>query len=175
PALQRGREPVTGRAARTHSGSDPRHRQQQLIHAPGCARRPPYRDRLHSRSRLAQCPAGRVEHPRTGRALPAAAESPDRTRPAPQLNCPALRPVRRRNSEETFMGYRLSKLYTRTGDAGTTGLAEGSRVPADSQRIEAMGTVDELNSSLGVLRAGMCSSALQPLVEALAPVEHRLF
>lgn len=73
------------------------------------------------------------------------------------------------------MGYRLSKLYTRTGDAGTTGLADGSRVPKDSPRIEAMGTVDELNSSLGVLLAGMCSSALQPLVEALAPVQHRLF
>src|SRR5690606_28234419 len=83
--------------------------------------------------------------------------------------------ARRRTSEETFMGYRLSKLYTRTGDAGTTGLADGSRVPKDSPRIEAMGTVDELNSSLGVLLAGMCSSALQPLVEALAPVQHRLF
>src|SRR5690606_4052828 len=60
---------------------------------------------------------------------------------------------RRRTSEETFMGYRLSKLNTRTGDAGTTGLADGSRVPKDSPRIEAMGTVDELNSSLGVLLA----------------------
>lgn len=73
------------------------------------------------------------------------------------------------------MGYRLSKLYTRTGDTGTTGLADGSRVRKDSSRIEAMGTVDELNSSIGVLLAGMSSAALQPLNAALAPVQHRLF
>lgn len=73
------------------------------------------------------------------------------------------------------MGYRLSKLYTRTGDSGTTGLADGSRVSKDSARIEAMGTVDELNSSLGVLLAGMTGSALQSLCETLAPVQHRLF
>lgn len=73
------------------------------------------------------------------------------------------------------MGYRLSKLYTRTGDAGTTGLADGSRVNKDSSRIEAMGTVDELNSSIGVLLAGMSSAALAPLHTALAPVQHRLF
>lgn len=73
------------------------------------------------------------------------------------------------------MGYRLSKLYTRTGDSGTTGLADGSRVSKDSTRIEAMGTVDELNSSLGLLLAGMTASALQPLCETLAPIQHRLF
>lgn len=73
------------------------------------------------------------------------------------------------------MGYRLSKLYTRTGDSGTTGLADGSRVSKDSTRIEAMGTVDELNSSLGVLLGGMTSDALQPLCQTLAPVQHRLF
>ena len=73
------------------------------------------------------------------------------------------------------MGYRLSKLYTRTGDAGTTGLADGNRVKKDSPRIEAMGTVDELNSSIGVLLAGMTSAALEPLHTALAPVQHRLF
>lgn len=73
------------------------------------------------------------------------------------------------------MGYRLSKLYTRTGDTGTTGLADGSRVSKDSPRIEAMGTVDELNSMLGVLLAGLTGSALQPLHDALAPVQHRLF
>lgn len=73
------------------------------------------------------------------------------------------------------MGYRLSKLYTRTGDTGTTGLADGSRVKKDSPRIEAMGTVDELNSSIGVLLAGMTSAALEPLCTALAPVQHRLF
>lgn len=49
------------------------------------------------------------------------------------------------------MGHRLSKIYTRTGDAGETGLADGSRVGKDSLRVEAMGTVDELNCHLGVL------------------------
>jgi len=73
------------------------------------------------------------------------------------------------------MGYRLSKLYTRTGDAGTTGLADGSRVAKDSPRIEAMGAVDELNSCIGVLLAGLTREALAPVQIALAPVQHRLF
>ncbi|HEV3287167.1 MAG TPA: ATP:cob(I)alamin adenosyltransferase, partial [Steroidobacteraceae bacterium] len=47
----------------------------------------------------------------------------------------------------------MSKIYTRTGDDGTTGLGDGSRVPKDSPRVEAYGTVDELNSTLGVLLA----------------------
>ena len=51
------------------------------------------------------------------------------------------------------MGNRLSKIYTRTGDDGTTGLGDGSRVPKDSVRVEAYGTVDELNSAIGVLLA----------------------
>ena len=51
------------------------------------------------------------------------------------------------------MANRLTKIYTRTGDAGTTGLADGSRVPKDSPLIEAIGAVDELNSMLGVLLA----------------------
>ncbi len=51
------------------------------------------------------------------------------------------------------MGNRLTRIYTRTGDAGTTGLADGSRVAKDSPRIEAIGAVDELNSALGVLLA----------------------
>jgi cob(I)alamin adenosyltransferase len=48
------------------------------------------------------------------------------------------------------MGNRLSKIYTRTGDDGTTGLGDGSRVAKDSARVEAYGTVDELNAALGV-------------------------
>ncbi len=51
------------------------------------------------------------------------------------------------------MGNRLSKIVTRTGDDGTTGLADGTRVPKDSVRIEACGTIDELNSAIGVLLA----------------------
>lgn len=51
------------------------------------------------------------------------------------------------------MGYRLSKIYTRTGDKGTTGLAGGLRVDKDHARVEAFGTVDELNSVLGMVTA----------------------
>lgn len=51
------------------------------------------------------------------------------------------------------MGHRLSKIYTRTGDAGTTGLGDGSRVSKDDLRIIALGDVDELNAVIGVLRA----------------------
>ncbi len=51
------------------------------------------------------------------------------------------------------MGNRLSKIYTRTGDDGTTGLGDGSRVPKDHPRVEAYGTVDECNSALGVVLA----------------------
>lgn len=51
------------------------------------------------------------------------------------------------------MGQRLTQIATRTGDDGTTGLGDGSRVPKDSLRIAALGDVDELNSTLGVLRA----------------------
>ncbi len=51
------------------------------------------------------------------------------------------------------MGHRLSRIVTRTGDAGTTGLGDGSRVSKDSLRIEAIGAVDELNSAVGVVLA----------------------
>ena len=71
------------------------------------------------------------------------------------------------------MGNRLSKIYTRTGDDGTTGLGDGSRVPKDSLRVEAYGTVDELNSALGVLLA---LPGLPPEVSAcLTEVQHELF
>ncbi|MEE2798706.1 cob(I)yrinic acid a,c-diamide adenosyltransferase [Halopseudomonas aestusnigri] len=73
------------------------------------------------------------------------------------------------------MGYRLSKLYTRTGDAGDTGLANGQRIRKDHPRVEAMGDVDELNSQLGLLLCQMDSDRLAPLKQALSPIQHRLF
>ncbi|PKM31142.1 MAG: ATP:cob(I)alamin adenosyltransferase [Gammaproteobacteria bacterium HGW-Gammaproteobacteria-11] len=73
------------------------------------------------------------------------------------------------------MGYRLSKLYTRTGDDGETGLADGRRIGKDHPRIEAMGSVDELNSQLGVLIADLKVQQLDELALVLAPVQHRLF
>ncbi|BBR52506.1 MULTISPECIES: cob(I)yrinic acid a,c-diamide adenosyltransferase [Pseudomonas] len=73
------------------------------------------------------------------------------------------------------MGYRLSKIYTRTGDKGETGLGDGRRVPKDHPRIEAIGEVDSLNSQLGVLLAGLQSEGLEELIEILAPCQHRLF
>ena len=70
------------------------------------------------------------------------------------------------------MGNRLSKIVTRTGDDGTTGLADGSRVPKDSVRIEACGTIDELNSAIGVLLATALPEALAAL---LLDIQHDLF
>jgi cob(I)alamin adenosyltransferase len=71
------------------------------------------------------------------------------------------------------MGNRLTKIYTRTGDAGTTGLGTGDRVAKDHLRVEAYGTVDELNSTIGVLLA--CEGLPQELVDCLTRVQHRLF
>jgi cob(I)alamin adenosyltransferase len=70
------------------------------------------------------------------------------------------------------MGNRLSKIVTRTGDAGTTGLGDGSRVAKDSPRIEAIGAVDELNSTLGLLLAERLPAAI---AELLTDVQHDLF
>lgn len=63
------------------------------------------------------------------------------------------------------MGNRLTKIYTRTGDGGTTGLADGSRVAKDAPRIEAIGAVDELNSVLGVLLAESLPQAARACLE----------
>ena len=70
------------------------------------------------------------------------------------------------------MGNRLSKIVTRTGDDGTTGLADGTRVPKDSVRIEACGTIDELNSAIGVLLGTVLPEALAAL---LLDIQHDLF
>ena len=71
------------------------------------------------------------------------------------------------------MGNRLSKIYTRTGDDGSTGLGDGSRVPKDSARVAAYGTVDELNSTIGMVLA--CDGVPPPVHEALTQVQHDLF
>ncbi len=71
------------------------------------------------------------------------------------------------------MGHRLSKIYTRTGDSGTTGLGDGSRVDKDDRRVEAYGSVDEANSAIGLLLA---DPGLPPTVAAcLSRVQHDLF
>lgn len=70
------------------------------------------------------------------------------------------------------MGHRLSKIYTRTGDDGTTGLGDGTRVSKDSLRVEAYGTVDELNSVIGLLLTHTLPEAIH---ECLVGVQHRLF
>jgi cob(I)alamin adenosyltransferase len=71
------------------------------------------------------------------------------------------------------MGNRLSKIVTRTGDDGSTGLADGTRVRKDSARIEACGTVDELNSALGLLLA--CEGLPAPIAAQLLEIQHDLF
>jgi cob(I)alamin adenosyltransferase len=70
------------------------------------------------------------------------------------------------------MGNRLSKIYTRTGDDGTTGLGDGSRVPKDDVRVEAYGTLDELNSVIGVLLA---EKLPEDVTATLQPIQHELF
>lgn len=71
------------------------------------------------------------------------------------------------------MGNRLSKIYTRTGDDGSTGLGDGSRVAKDSARVEAYGTVDELNTRIGVLLA--CDGVPDDIRELLVRIQHALF
>ena len=71
------------------------------------------------------------------------------------------------------MGKRLSKIYTKTGDDGTTGLGDGTRVPKDSLRVEAFGTVDEANSAIGVVLA--YDVVPERIRNALTDVQHDLF
>ena len=71
------------------------------------------------------------------------------------------------------MGKRLSKIYTRTGDDGTTGLGDGTRVAKDSLRVAAYGTVDEANSVIGVVLAS--ASVPADIAAVLTEVQHDLF
>ena len=70
------------------------------------------------------------------------------------------------------MGNRLSKIYTRTGDDGSTGLGDGSRTGKDALRVEAFGTVDEANSAIGVLLAVELPGDVRQL---LTRIQHQLF
>ncbi|WP_016832774.1 ATP:cob(I)alamin adenosyltransferase, partial [Herbaspirillum lusitanum] len=70
------------------------------------------------------------------------------------------------------MGNRLSKIATRTGDDGSTGLGDGSRIAKDAPRIHALGEVDELNSQLGLL---LCEDLPAGVREELLAIQHDLF
>jgi cob(I)alamin adenosyltransferase len=70
------------------------------------------------------------------------------------------------------MGNRLSKIYTRTGDDGTTGLGDGSRVNKDSLRVAAMGDIDELNAVIGLL---LTETVPDILITTLTQIQHDLF
>jgi len=75
-------------------------------------------------------------------------------------------------SDKERKGNRLSRIVTRTGDAGTTGLGDGSRTTKDGLRIDAIGEIDELNSSLGVL---LCEDLPDTVRSALLDVQNDLF
>ncbi len=70
------------------------------------------------------------------------------------------------------MGHRLSRIYTRTGDDGSTGLGDGQRVPKDDARVASYGTVDEANAALGLLLAVPLPEDVRALVVHL---QHQLF
>src|SRR5574343_2110305 len=73
------------------------------------------------------------------------------------------------------MGNRLSKIVTRTGDSGTTGLGDGSRVGKDSPRIDTLGEIDELNSAIGVLLAEPLPATCANIRDTLLTVQNHLF
>lgn len=73
------------------------------------------------------------------------------------------------------MTNRLTRIYTRTGDDGTTGLADGTRLPKDHIRIEVLGCLDELNSQLGLVMVQAGVEQMNDLVAELALIQNRLF
>lgn len=77
-----------------------------------------------------------------------------------------------KNEERFHMGKRLTQIATRTGDNGTTGLGDNTRVSKDSLRVHAMGDVDELNSHIGVL---LCETVPPDVRELLVEIQHQLF
>ena len=83
-----------------------------------------------------------------------------------------FRTLRCADCNRMTMGHRLTKIYTRTGDAGETGLGDGSRVPKDSRRVHALGEVDELNSAIGLLLAEELPAGVRT---ALVGIQHDLF
>jgi len=74
--------------------------------------------------------------------------------------------------KETRMGNRLTQIATRTGDTGTTGLGDNTRVSKNSLRVHAMGDVDELNSHIGVL---LCEDMPAGMRALLVEIQHQLF
>jgi cob(I)alamin adenosyltransferase len=76
-------------------------------------------------------------------------------------------------NQEKCVGNRLSKIYTRTGDDGSTGLGDGSRVPKENLRVEAYGTVDEANSTIGVVLS--VAGLPEAIGRCLTEVQHDLF
>ena len=71
------------------------------------------------------------------------------------------------------MGHRLTKIYTRTGDDGSTGLGDGSRIGKDALRVAAFGSVDEANSAIGLLLA--CDGVADTVRALLTSIQHGLF
>lgn len=71
------------------------------------------------------------------------------------------------------MGHRLSKIYTKTGDDGSTGLADGSRIAKNAQRVDAMGSADELNCHIGILIEHLAPE--DSLVQVFRRIQHHLF
>src|SRR5512141_1144416 len=94
-----------------------------------------------------------------------------RTEPRNDLPVPGL-PRGGRDEARIAMGKRLSKIYTRTGDDGTTGLGDGTRLGKDELRVEAMGSVDEVNAAIGRVLAHEVPTDVR---ECLERIQHDLF